>query len=162
MRRRVRSAVMSAALAGAALVGTASPASAATIYVSDLCTSSGNSRCMTLFYNSQSGAIFASSCFVSNSNVYNFAGDYSEGASYVYVFEGRDLITNVIGYCDSGAGSGLPVKNNAAGGSNTLSSNTVRLYYNSGYGGPYQSFAPGSIKNLNSTLKNQNASQELV
>ncbi|MFC4470409.1 hypothetical protein ACFPH6_38965 [Streptomyces xiangluensis] len=143
-------------------MGMAPPASAATVYVSDECTSSGNARCMTLFYNSQAGAIFASSCFISNRNLDNFSGNYGEGTTYVYVFDARDLITNNLGYCSNGSGSGQPVKNNAAAGSNSLSSNTVRIYYNSGHAGPYQSFAPGSIKNLNSTLKNQNASQELV
>jgi len=162
MRRNIRTGMVSAVAAGAAIVGLASPASAATVYVSDECTASGNARCMTLFYNSQAGSIWASSCFISNKDIYNFSGNYGEGTTYVYVFDGRDLITNYLGYCENGSGSGSPVKNNAAAGSNTLSGNTVRIYYNSGYAGPYQSFAPGSIKNLNSTLKNQNASQELV
>jgi hypothetical protein len=116
---------------------------------------------MTLFYSS-GGAIFGSSCFVSNKDIYNFSGDYGEGTTYVYIFDYKNLTTNNVGYCDSSVGSGTQVKNNAAAGSNTLSGTTARIYYNSGYGGPYQSFAPGSIKNLNSTLKNQNASQELV
>ncbi|WP_285733383.1 CHAP domain-containing protein [Kitasatospora phosalacinea] len=34
----------------------------------------------------------------------------------------------------------------------------MRVYYNSGYEGAYQDFAPGARGNLNATLKNNNAS----
>ncbi|NDU72715.1 peptidoglycan DD-metalloendopeptidase family protein, partial [Actinomadura sp. DSM 109109] len=40
------------------------------------------------------------------------------------------------------------------------SGKTVRVYYNSNYGGSYQDFGPGAKGNLNSTLKNQNASHQ--
>ncbi|MFI0412492.1 peptidoglycan DD-metalloendopeptidase family protein, partial [Actinomadura sp. 3N508] len=40
------------------------------------------------------------------------------------------------------------------------SSKTVRVYFNSNYGGSYQDFKAGAKGNLNSTLKNQNASHQ--
>ncbi|MEV4006414.1 peptidase inhibitor family I36 protein [Actinomadura sp. NPDC049753] len=58
-----------------------------------------------------------------------------------------------------GNGKGLCVKNNAASVWNN-SGKTVRVYYNSNYGGSYQDFAAGAKGNLNATLKNQNASHE--
>ncbi len=61
----------------------------------------------------------------------------------------------------SGAGQGICVKNNAASVWNR-SSQTVRVYYNSGYAGSYQDFAPGAKGNLNSTLKNNDASHKFL
>ncbi|MEU3983944.1 hypothetical protein AB0F77_28340 [Streptomyces sp. NPDC026672] len=160
---RALSATVTTTIAAVAAVGLAAPSASAANYSSDECSASGNNRCFTLFYNSQAGAIFASSCFVANRDLPDLAGGPSGNGTtyYNYVFDARDLITNDLGYCDNGSGSGQPVKNNAAAGSNTLGS-TVRVYYNSGYGGPYQSFAPGEIKNLNSQLKNENASLNIV
>ncbi|MBO2450897.1 peptidase inhibitor family I36 protein [Actinomadura barringtoniae] len=59
----------------------------------------------------------------------------------------------------AGNGKGLCIKNNAASVWNR-SSQTVRVYFNSNYGGTYQDFAAGAKGNLNSSLKNQNASHE--
>jgi surface antigen len=63
----------------------------------------------------------------------------------------------------AGNGQGLCVKNNAASAWNRTGS-TVRVYYNSGYDGSYayQDFAPGAKTNLNATLKNNNASHQLL
>lgn len=63
----------------------------------------------------------------------------------------------------SGNGQGLCIKNQAASAWNRTSS-TVRVYYNSDYNGSYayQDFAPGAKTNLNSTLKNNNASHQLL
>ena len=61
----------------------------------------------------------------------------------------------------AGNGQGLCVKNNAASVWNR-SSKTVRVYFNSNYGGTYQSFAAGAKGNLNSTLKNENASHQFI
>ncbi|MER7416880.1 CHAP domain-containing protein [Micromonospora peucetia] len=63
----------------------------------------------------------------------------------------------------AGDGQGLCVKNNAAAAWNRTS-NTVRVYYNSDYDGSYayQDFAPGAKTNLNATLKNNNASHQLI
>jgi murein DD-endopeptidase MepM/ murein hydrolase activator NlpD len=59
----------------------------------------------------------------------------------------------------AGAGKGQCIKNNAASAWNR-SSKTVRVYYNSNYGGTYQDFAAGAKGNLSAALKNQNASHE--
>ncbi|WP_157420492.1 SpoIID/LytB domain-containing protein [Actinomadura kijaniata] len=61
----------------------------------------------------------------------------------------------------AGAGKGNCVKNAAASVWNR-SGKTVRVYFNSGYGGRYQDFKAGAKGNLNSGLKNQNASHQLL
>jgi hypothetical protein len=61
----------------------------------------------------------------------------------------------------AGNGKGVCVKNNAASVWNR-SSKTVRVYFNSGYAGAHQDFAPGAKGNLNATLKNQNASHQFI
>ena len=53
------------------------------------------------------------------------------------------------------------IKNNAVSVYNR-SKQTVRVYFNSNYGGPYQSIAPGQITNLNSTLVLNNASHKFM
>jgi hypothetical protein len=72
-------------------------------------------------------------------------GDYGTTQPSCYEFKG------------AGNGQGLCVKNNAASVWNR-SSHTVRVYYNSNYGGAYEDFAAGAKGNLNATLKNNNAS----
>ncbi|GIF08403.1 peptidase inhibitor family I36 protein [Actinoplanes siamensis] len=59
-----------------------------------------------------------------------------------------------------GNGQGVCVKNNAASVWNRTAK-TVRVYYNSDFGGSYQDFAAGAKGNLNATLKNNNASHEV-
>ncbi|MFC9973940.1 peptidase inhibitor family I36 protein [Spirillospora sp. NPDC127200] len=61
----------------------------------------------------------------------------------------------------AGSGKGQCVKNAAASVWNR-SAKTVRVYFNSGYGGKYQDFKAGAKGNLNSGLKNQNASHQLL
>ncbi|MBO2450896.1 peptidase inhibitor family I36 protein [Actinomadura barringtoniae] len=61
----------------------------------------------------------------------------------------------------AGAGKGQCIKNQAASAWNR-SSKTVRVYFNSNYGGTYQDFAAGAKGNLNSSLKNQNASHQFL
>ena len=61
----------------------------------------------------------------------------------------------------AGNGKGLCVKNNAASVWNRTSQ-TVRVYFNSNNAGASQDFAPGAKGNLNATLKNNNASHELL
>ena len=61
----------------------------------------------------------------------------------------------------AGSGQGLCIKNDAASVWNR-SSVTVRVYYNSQYGGTYQNVAPGAKVNLSTTLKNQNASHQFL
>ncbi len=61
----------------------------------------------------------------------------------------------------SGAGAGTCIKNNAASVWNR-SSKTVRVYFNTGYAGASEDFAPGAKVNLDSTLKNENASHQFL
>ncbi|MDI6104289.1 SpoIID/LytB domain-containing protein [Actinoplanes sp. NEAU-A12] len=60
-----------------------------------------------------------------------------------------------------GNGKGVCVKNNAASVWNRTGK-TVKVYFNSNFAGTSQSFAAGAKGNLNATLKNNNASHELV
>lgn len=78
-------------------------------------------------------------------------GDYGTTQPTCYEFKG------------AGNGQGLCIKNNAASVWNRTSS-TVRVYYNSNYNGSYayQDFAAGAKTNLNATLKNNNASHQLL
>ncbi|GAA1018801.1 hypothetical protein Aple_026010 [Acrocarpospora pleiomorpha] len=93
-------------------------------------------------------------CYYFNSNnqgsVSDFTGsvaDYATKQPSCYDFKGP------------GNGKGKCIKNAAASVWNR-SSKTVRVYYNSGHTGTYQDFGPGTKGNLNSTLKNQNASHK--
>ncbi|NDU72716.1 hypothetical protein GWI34_08750 [Actinomadura sp. DSM 109109] len=93
-------------------------------------------------------------CYYYNSDnqgsVSDFTGsvaDYGTTQPTCYDFKGE------------GNGKGQCIKNNAASVWNN-SGKTVRVYYNSNYGGSYQDFGPGAKGNLNSTLKNQNASHQ--
>jgi surface antigen len=76
-------------------------------------------------------------------------GDYGTTQPSCYDFKG------------AGNGQGVCVKNNAASVWNRTS-HTVRVYYNSNYGGSYQDFAAGAKGNLNATLKNNNASHQIL
>ncbi|MFC4336359.1 peptidase inhibitor family I36 protein [Salininema proteolyticum] len=61
----------------------------------------------------------------------------------------------------AGSGQGECIKNNAASVWNR-SDKTVRVYYNTGHGGTYQSLSPGYKGQLNSTLYNNNASHKFT
>ncbi|MFG2085160.1 MULTISPECIES: SpoIID/LytB domain-containing protein [unclassified Spirillospora] len=127
---RVTAATAAMALGGAVLIP-ASPASAA----------SRNGVC-------ESGEF----CYYFNSDnkgsISDFTGsiaDYGTKQPSCYDFKG------------AGNGKGQCIKNNAAAVWNR-SGKTVRVHYNSNYGGKYQDFKAGAKGNLNSSLKNQNAS----
>lgn len=75
-------------------------------------------------------------------------GDYGTDKATCYVFKG------------SGNGKGLCIKNNAASVWNRTSK-PVYVYYNSNYGGASQKIAAGAKANLNSTLKNNDASHHI-
>ncbi|TYK46103.1 peptidase inhibitor family I36 protein [Actinomadura decatromicini] len=123
------------ALGAAALAAVASPASAAT----------RNGTC-------ESGEF----CYYFNSgnqgSLSDFTGsvaDYGAEQPSCYDFK------------SAGNGKGKCVKNAAASVWNR-SGKTVRVYYNSNYGGKYQDFKAGAKGNLNSSLKNQNASHKFL
>jgi murein DD-endopeptidase MepM/ murein hydrolase activator NlpD len=93
-------------------------------------------------------------CYYFNSDnqgsVSDFTGsvaDYGTTQPSCYDFKG------------AGNGKGQCVKNAAASVWNR-STKTVRVHYNSNYGGSYQDFKAGAKGNLNATLKNQNASHQ--
>jgi hypothetical protein len=95
-------------------------------------------------------------CYYFNSNqagsVSDFADsldDYGTTQPSCYEFKG------------AGAGKGICVKNNAASVWNR-SARTVRVYFNSNFAGAHQDFRPGAKGNLNATLKNDNASHQLL
>ncbi|WP_199443144.1 peptidase inhibitor family I36 protein [Umezawaea beigongshangensis] len=60
----------------------------------------------------------------------------------------------------AGTGQGLCVKNDARSAWNR-SSRSVRVYFNSNYGGTYDTFAPGTSGNLTNTYDN-NASHKFL
>ncbi|WP_433229151.1 SpoIID/LytB domain-containing protein [Actinomadura formosensis] len=131
---RLTAATAAMALGGAVLIP-ASPASAA----------SRNGVC-------ESGEF----CYYFNSNnqgsLSDFTGsvaDYGAAQPSCYDFK------------SAGAGKGKCVKNSAASVWNR-SGKTVRVYFNSNYGGRYQDFKPGTKGNLNAGLKNQNASHKYL
>ncbi|GGK91579.1 hypothetical protein Sme01_53950 [Sphaerisporangium melleum] len=127
-------AATAAMVAGGAMLATASPASAAV----------RNGVC-------EAGEF----CYYFNSDnkgsVSDFAGsvaDYGTKQPSCFDFKG------------AGAGKGKCIKNSAASVWNR-SAKTVRVYYNSNYGGSvYQDFKPGAKGNLKAGLKNQNASHQ--
>ncbi|GAA4380931.1 hypothetical protein GCM10023088_44940 [Actinomadura verrucosospora] len=131
---RVTATTAATALGGIALVP-ASPASAA---ARDGKCDSGE---FCYYYNSDN-----------QGSISDFTGsiaDYGTTQPSCYDFKG------------DGNGKGLCVKNNAASVWNNTGK-TVRVYYNSNYGGSYQDFSAGAKGNLNATLKNQNASHQFL
>ena len=95
-------------------------------------------------------------CYYFNSNnkgsVSDFTGsvaDYGTKQPSCYDFKGP------------GSGRGKCIKNEAASVWNR-SKKTVRVYFNSRYGGAYQDFRPGSRGNLETGMKNQNASHRFL
>jgi hypothetical protein len=134
LRRIVAAVAAALAVAGPVLV-IASPANAA---ARDGVCDSGE---FCYYYNSgEAGAV---------SDFTTSVSDYGTTEPSCYDFKG------------SGAGAGTCIKNSAASVWNR-SSNTVRVYFNTGYSGTYQDFAAGAKGNLNSTLKNNNASHEMI
>ncbi|WP_182881925.1 MULTISPECIES: peptidase inhibitor family I36 protein [unclassified Microbispora] len=131
---RILTTAAAATVLGGTVLATASPASAAT----------RNGVCETGEF-----------CYYFNSgtkgSLSDFTGsvpDYGTRQPSCFDFKGP------------GAGKGKCVKNAAASVWNR-SGKTVRVYFNSNYGGSiYQDFAPGAKGNLKPGLKNQNASHQ--
>lgn len=90
-------------------------------------------------------------CLYFNSNL--------AGAKYGDSRGSTRSIENYTGTFGGGNGAGYPVKNNAASVDNMNYNYSVTIYYNSNYGGPKQKISRNSWANLNSSLKNNNASQ---
>ncbi|MCU7820329.1 hypothetical protein [Kitasatospora sp. DSM 101779] len=136
---RVKKLVAAAAVAGSVLtvgLSTAAPAMAAP---AQDCTYGQ----VCLYYNSSSygyGAVY-----IQTGDVSNYAGKYFSGGA------------------NGSSGSGVEVKNHAASVDSWIASN-FRVYYNSGYDCSVacQTVAPYASVNLNSSLKNNNASGRVV
>jgi len=133
--KSLAAAVVSAVVLLAAAVAFAAPASAA---ARDGQCNSGE---FCYYFNSnQAGSI---------SDFVDSLDDYGTTQPSCYEFRG------------AGAGKGICVKNNAASVWNRTG-RTVRVYFNSNFAGAHQDFAPGARGNLNRTLKNNNASHQLL
>ncbi|WP_329311188.1 hypothetical protein [Streptomyces sp. NBC_01262] len=97
---------------------------------------------LTLWFNSNYGGSASS-----------FGGtiDNYTTSSVIYVFGGT---------VQASGGYGYAVKNNAASGCVDSDTYNYKVFYNSYQGGTSQTFAHGVCQNLNSSLKNENASQD--
>jgi hypothetical protein len=87
----------------------------------------------------------------------------SNGQGATAGFDGN--IPDYAGYTfdNDGNGGGLAVKNDAASATNNFLYSPQYIYYNSNWQGPDQAISPyDAWDNLNSTLKNENASQWAV
>ncbi|POM26004.1 Stage II sporulation protein [Actinomadura rubteroloni] len=133
--RRISAVTVAAALGGTAFVAASSPALAAGR--NGVCDSGE----FCYYYNSDNKG--------SLSDFTGSVADYGASQPSCYDFK------------SAGAGKGVCVKNHAASVWNRTGK-TARVYFNSNYGGRYQDFKAGTKGNLNSGLKNQNASHQLL
>jgi hypothetical protein len=92
-------------------------------------------------------------CYYYNSNKGGSLRDFTDLRMESMVSSGGSCYT----FKSAGSGQGVCVKNNAASVWNR-SGSSVAVYYNSNFGGSSQNFASGAWGNLNTTLKNNNAS----
>ncbi|MFU8873842.1 peptidase inhibitor family I36 protein [Micromonospora sp. SL4-19] len=95
-------------------------------------------------------------CYYYNSNNQGSVSDFTDSVGDYGVAQ-----PSCYDYKGAGSGQGQCVKNNAASVWNR-SANTVRVYFNSYYGGSYQELAPGYKGQLNSTLYNNNAGHRFL
>jgi hypothetical protein len=136
MSVRLRRVVAAAALAVIPVIGSAMPAEAAT---------ARNGIC-------EAGEICLYYLTNRTGSVSDFSGSIANyGATQPTCYEFRG----------SGFGQGQCVKNNAESVWNR-SSHSIRVYFNSNYGGASQLFASGQAANLNSTLFDNNASHKVL
>jgi murein DD-endopeptidase MepM/ murein hydrolase activator NlpD len=134
---RFRTVMTAGAMLGALAASTLAGASSASAAGRDGVCNSGE---FCYYYNSdQAGSV---------SDFTGSLSDYGTSQPDCYEFKG------------AGNGKGVCIKNNAASVWNR-SGVAVRVFYNSGYGGTYQEIPAGTKRNLNSTLKNNNASHKL-
>ncbi|MET9631252.1 peptidase inhibitor family I36 protein [Lentzea sp. NPDC006480] len=94
-------------------------------------------------------------CLYYNSNQAGSISDFNTSIS-----DYGDEQPSCYEFKSDGNGKGLCVKNEAASVWNRTD-NKVTVYFNSGYAGPSQTIAANSKANLNSDLKNENASHKL-
>ncbi|KNX38267.1 phage tail tip lysozyme [Luteipulveratus halotolerans] len=136
LRRRTALALVPVATLGVVMAGVVSPSAAQAAGRDGVC----NDGEFCYYYNSyQAGSV---------SDFTGSVSDYGTTQPTCYEFKG------------AGNGQGLCVKNNAASVWNR-STKPVTVYYNTGYLGATQTIQPGVKANLNSTLKNNNASHRI-
>ncbi|SDP33759.1 SpoIID/LytB domain protein [Pedococcus dokdonensis] len=95
-------------------------------------------------------------CYYYNSNEAGSVSDFTDSLD-----DYGDTQPTCYEFKGAGNGQGVCVKNNAASVWNRTGK-TVRIYYNSNFAGAHQDVAAGTKANLNATLKNNNASHQLL
>ncbi|MEV6245900.1 peptidase inhibitor family I36 protein [Streptomyces sp. NPDC051742] len=93
-----------------------------------------------------------------------YNSDY-QGAMYKQEYDTPDYAGRYFEASLAGSnGAGVVVKNNAASVDNWDRLSRIRIYYNSNYNGSYayQTIAANGKANLNSTMKNNNASGKFI
>lgn len=155
-------AAVSALAAGAAVLVSAGTAEAATtVKVTSNCDVYGV-NCdgdIWMVYNSKEIAVVDGVIKSSYATFYGNIPDFAGRSKYV----GSTLYNYVYVFGNGGNGAGQAVKNNAASVRNCSSVDNYRVYYYSDFDGHSQYFAHASpyncpFVNLDSTLKNENAS----
>lgn len=138
-------------------------AQAATGYYNDACGYSSPFSCFSLHYNTIAHDGGLSPCFISNDSISDYWGYSPNGVAvvrYMFGYYSTSDGAQMCPYGSSSAGVGDSVKNNA-GSANNGDSAAYRIYFNSGYAGHSQYFgARTTLKDLDSTLHNDNASQK--
>ncbi|MFJ6569555.1 hypothetical protein ACIQNU_19225 [Streptomyces sp. NPDC091292] len=165
-RAKVRAAVTALGVS-IGLIATATPAHAVTYTTTDNCNvpwincSYGD---LWLLYNSKALAVKDGKYLTSWSSFYGNVNDYWGTSQY----QGSTLTTYRYVFNGNGNGSWQYMKNNAASVRNCSDVDNYRVYYNSGYLGHSQYFghttawASCTFVDLDSTLKNNNASQHFA
>ncbi|MFG3292857.1 hypothetical protein ACGF3G_29140 [Streptomyces sp. NPDC048179] len=154
--------------AAAALLVTASPAHAGTFKVTSNCdvpwVSCSDEPELWELYNSKANSTSGGSYTTSWAEFWGDVYDY-EGTSE---YQGSTLETYRYVFNGNGSGSGQYVKNNAGSAQNCSEVNNYRVYYNSGYAGHSEYFGARDAyadcvwHDLDSTLKNNEASQHFA
>ncbi|MFI1435286.1 hypothetical protein [Streptomyces lydicus] len=148
---KVRKIAVLTGLATALLVS--SPATAATtvhddtdnLYSAEACKIPGKSKFdFHIYYNSAQSGAWRNIGY----SVYNFAD----------VPDGVVGATSPLPFCNSGAGAGQGIKNNAASGENSHYKYMARVYFNSGFKGAQDAMAPYQHIDQFVHVFNQNAS----
>ncbi|CAL9326336.1 MULTISPECIES: hypothetical protein [Streptomyces] len=167
IKLRARTAAGAFAVTAAAVLATAAPAQAATYNVTDNCDvpwincTEGD---LWLLYNSTAYAVQDGQYVTSWAEFYGNVSDYWGTSQY----QGSTLTTYRYVFNGNGNGAWQYVKNNAASVQNCSEVDNYRVYYNSGYEGHSQYFAHREpygdcvLTNLDSTLKNENASEHFA
>ncbi|MCX5096638.1 hypothetical protein OOK36_49600 [Streptomyces sp. NBC_00365] len=164
---RAKTAAGALAATAAALLATATPAHAATFKVTDNCDvpwincTEGD---LWMLYSSKANAVKDGKYVTSWASFYGNVSDYYGTSQY----QGSTLNTYRYVFNGNGSGAGQYVKNNTASVQNCSEADNYRVYYNSGYSGHSQyfkhreAFGDCALINLDSTLKNNNASEHFA